>query len=112
MQILMGVVGSVMTAAVLAACGWMARSISVISAKINASNDGTKYLLKDRITQSCRYHLRQGYIEPHEMECLLDMYKQYEALGGNSYIHAKVDEVMALPMEPLDIYKTKIGGTE
>ncbi len=64
---------------------------------VAANNAATKYLLKDRITQKCRYHLSEGFLTPNDAEVLQEMFREYVNLGGNSYVHALVERTLALP---------------
>ena len=97
-----GIFGSIMTAAAIGLFSFVFRSLKDINTKLEATCNGNKYLLKDRITQGCSYYLRRGWIAPHEAECLMDLFSEYRKAGGNSYVHSKVEEVLKLPMEDYD----------
>jgi len=84
-------VGVILTAALAAIKNYRHREV--------AGAKADKYLLKDRITQACFSSLNKGSIHAYELESLLDMFRVYEGLGGNSYVHLLVGKVMELPVE-------------
>lgn len=63
---------------------------------------GVQALLRDRIIQAHRYHMRQGYCPVHERENLNQMYEQYHNLHGNGIATGLVNEVLELPTQPLE----------
>lgn len=51
--------------------------------------------LKDKISQSYRYHHASGQISPMELESLEDLIEEYETAGGtNSFVHSVVQQEM------------------
>lgn len=73
-----------------------------LSEHYEANSNGTRALLKDRISQRHRYHTEQGYIYSHDLETFCDMVKSYELLNGNGVVPQLVLGVRALPVRYLE----------
>lgn len=59
-------------------------------------------ILRDRIYQSCNYHLTNGYISTTDLEILTPMFTSYEKLGGNGVVKklkARVDTLKIIVEE-------------
>lgn len=56
-------------------------------------------ILRDRIIQSCRIFIKQGYITAFERENIERMYNAYHSLGGNDIASDAYKEMRALPLE-------------
>lgn len=63
-----------------------------------ALQDAMVALMRDRIRQSCRYHLRNGFVSTEDLDTLTDLYNAYHALGGNSTTTEVFGRVKALPI--------------
>lgn len=94
---LQAILTGLLSTATVAACGLVFRQSRGVVQLVSANNAATKYLLKDRITQKCRYHLAEGFITPNDAEVLQEMFREYVNLGGNSYVHGLVERALALP---------------
>ena len=70
-----------------------------LEAQNKATMLGVQALLRDRLLQSFQYHLSQGYAEYSERENVLNMYKNYEALGPNSVMEDLYNQFKTLPMQ-------------
>ena len=60
-------------------------------------------MLHDRLFQSCRYYIKQGYVPLDEAETVLDnlklLYDPYSALGGNGTGTELYTRAKALPIK-------------
>ncbi len=99
MEYLLLAMPSIISAVILGLVGIVSKNIKGIVSKLDASNRASKYLLKDRITHSCRHWQAEGYLPPNEAEVLQEMAREYWSLGGNSYVKEQLKITLALPME-------------
>jgi len=53
-------------------------------------------LMRDRIFQACRYHLKNGQITTNDLEVLNALYDSYHALGGDTIATELVKRVNKL----------------
>lgn len=65
--------------------------------EIIAIKDGIISLLRDRITQSCRYIENNGVITQQQITAVTDMYDSYKNLGGNHGLNIIVEKTIKLP---------------
>lgn len=102
----------------------LAKSISMISKKIDEmqrntderfarseqkNNKRIRAELKDKISQSYRYHHALGKISPMELEALEDLIEEYEAADGkNSFVHSVVQKEMYKWLSYIDTQVDKI----
>jgi len=56
-------------------------------------------ILKDRIYQSCRYHLHEGAIGADELEILSTMFESYTNLGGNGVCKTLMEKVQHIKID-------------
>lgn len=56
-----------------------------------------KALLRDRINQACRYHLKEEEISLRDREVLNGLFEMYFALKGNGPVGHLKEEIDALP---------------
>ena len=63
--------------------------------KIKAS---TMASLKYSIVRAHREYKEEGKISRIALDCMCDMYKQYEALGGNGFVGTLIQELKNLPI--------------
>lgn len=64
---------------------------------LNAIGDGVKMTLRDRIYQAYKYHIKNGYCDFSDLTHIDNLYKQYQALGGNGSITKLIDDIHSLP---------------
>lgn len=67
--------------------------------EIIAIKDGIISLLRDRITQSCRYIENNGFITQQQITSITDMYDSYKNLGGNHGLNIIVEKTIKLPIK-------------
>jgi len=60
---------------------------------------GVQALLRDRLLQSFKHYLSQGYAEYGDRENVRNMYEQYEALGPNSVMSDLYEQFKELPIQ-------------
>ena len=78
-------------AGILAIMAWMMKRLDGKLKQERTENTAIKTamiaMLHDRLFQSCRYYIKQGYVPLDEAETVLDnlklLYDTYSALGGN-----------------------------
>ena len=61
-------------------------------------------MMRDRIFQACRYHLKNGTVSTSELEVLNSMYQSYHALGGDTIATTLVERVNKLKIMIEDIH--------
>ena len=54
-------------------------------------------LLRSQIVSKVEKYMEEGYLPDYARFCLTDLFKQYEALGGNHGIGKLVDNCLELP---------------
>ena len=54
---------------------------------------------KERLTRIFQKAQEKGSVHAHTKECVAEIMKSYEELGGNSYVHSEYQKFMALPTE-------------
>ena len=86
------------------ACGILASMVAVLwrrFTKFKKENEGMHNgllsLLRDRINQACRFHLRNKHITARDREVLDAMFQSYFDMGGNGVIKHLKEEINALP---------------
>lgn len=60
--------------------------------------DAMKAIMRDRIRQSCKVHLKNGRVYSDDLDSLIELYGAYHALGGNSTTTEIVNRVKSLPI--------------
>lgn len=70
-----------------------------LDAQNKATMLGVQALLRDRLLQSFRHYISQGYAEYSDRENVRNMYCQYEALGPNSVMSDLYQKFCDLPMQ-------------
>ena len=60
---------------------------------------GVQALLRDRLLNSFKYYISQGYAEYSDRENVRNMYENYEALGPNSVMDNLYEQFTELPMQ-------------
>lgn len=61
-------------------------------------------LMRDRIFQSCRYHMKNNYINTGDLEVLNALYKSYHDLGGDTIATELVKRVNGLEIRVDNIH--------
>lgn len=69
-----------------------------------AMRDAMVSLLRDRIFQSCRLHLKNGEVATTDLEVLNALYQAYHALGGDSLATTLVERVNKLKIIIEDVH--------
>lgn len=67
--------------------------------EIVAIKEGIVSLLRDRITQSCRYIENNGFITQQQITSITDLYDSYKNLGGNHGLNIIVEKTIKLPIK-------------
>ena len=60
---------------------------------------GIMSVLRDRILQSCRYFINEGFIESLALENITKMHDSYKALGGNGLCDHQYEAIQNLPLK-------------
>lgn len=66
--------------------------------------EAMKALMRERIFQSCRHHLKDGFVTTGDLEVLDALYASYHTLGGNSIAAELVQRVHQLEIRVEAIY--------
>lgn len=77
---------------------YLSKKISKYYLMINSTKDGVKVLLKGEIIRRRQEYKQQKSITLYEREVLNDLYKEYNALGGNGIIEDIIDDIDSLPI--------------
>ena len=70
-----------------------------LEAQNKATMLGVQALLRDRLLQSFKHYISQGYAEYNDRENVRNMYTQYEQLGPNSVMDDLYEQFKELPMQ-------------
>ena len=62
-----------------------------------ATQNGVKALLRDRIIATYDLHIDKGYMSIYSRENLDEMYKEYKKLKGNGVVDHLIEELNELP---------------
>ena len=84
--------------AIVAIGGWISRLIKIELKPIQEIKEATRLSLQYTITRAHEEYKRAGSISTYSLRCLTDLYTQYKALGGNSFIDALIAEIKQIPM--------------
>ncbi len=75
--------------------------ISGIVVKIYKDNKAVKLallsIIRSQIVSKCESYQNKGYLPEYARYCLEDLFKQYQALGGNHGIEILVNNTFELP---------------
>ena len=84
--------------------------IDVVDAKVTAVAKQTTLLTESTLTmqrnsllRSCNDFLSRGYASIEEKSTIVDQYRSYHDLGGDSFITDMVEQVKDLPLRPLAV---------
>ena len=70
-----------------------------LEAQNKATMLGVQALLRDRLLQSFKHYISQGYADYTDRENVKNMYDQYEALGPNSVMSDLYEKFTELPIQ-------------
>ena len=79
------------------AVGIISKAIISLKNKNEATQNGVKALLRDRIIATYDLYMDKGYMPIYARENLDEMYKEYKKLKGNGVIDHLKDELNELP---------------
>ena len=68
---------------IAAAMGWAGKTLYATIQEQKALKKAVKALLHDRLYQSCRYYLHQGYVDVEGLTNVGVVYEAYHELHGN-----------------------------
>ena len=77
----------------------LAKRLNKASAENEALKFGMRALLRDRLIQQYNHYMEVGRWPIYAREAMLDMYKQYKALGGNGAIASIIQDLEDLPTD-------------
>ena len=77
--------------------------VSDMKGTIDVLMESDKDAIKSHITREHHYFCYQkGWIDDYSLDCLENRYKHYLEENGNSFIKHLMEEVRALPKQPMD----------
>lgn len=80
----------------------LTETIEQIAKKVDLLIASDKDDIKAYITDKHHYYVyNQKWIDDYSFNCITERFNHYEQEGGNSFIHSLVDELKALPKQPL-----------
>ena len=68
--------------------------------QLKAVKLGLQAMLRDRLLQAYEFYGHRGYADYDEKANVMNLYKQYEALGPNGIMQRKHNRFLELPDEP------------
>lgn len=80
--------------------GYLWRSLMATKSDHQLIKAGVRSLLRDRIINMCEKCLTGGYCTTEYHDNIVDMYKEYHALGGNGAVTRLLNRVEELPHRP------------
>lgn len=57
-------------------------------------------LIRSQIVGKCETYMKEGYLPEYARYCLEELFKQYQALGGNHGVETLVNNCYELPSAP------------
>ena len=94
-QIISGVLSAVLTIAPVA----LLKSLRTTRKTYGTMQEAQRSLIKARIVQTHDSSCEKGYIGKYTLETAEDLFEQYTALGGNSFIVKMMEEIRKLPIK-------------
>ena len=70
-----------------------------INVELKKQSMALQATLRDSILNIYNSRMQLGFITMYEKQNLAELFKQYEALGGNCFVHNCVDELNSLPVK-------------
>ena len=83
---------------IAAAVGWVGKTLWSTIQEQKALKKAVKALLHDRLYQSCRYYIKQGYVDPEGLTNVGFVYEAYHELHGNGTGTNLYERMKALPL--------------
>lgn len=83
---------------IAAALGWAGKAFYATIQEQKALKKAVKALLHDRLYQSCRYYLHQGYVDVEGLTNVGVIYEAYHELHGNGTGTNLYERVEGLPV--------------
>lgn len=83
---------------IAAALGWAGKAFYATIQEQKALKKAVKALLHDRLYQSCRYYIQQGYVDSEGLTNVGLVYEAYHELKGNSTGTNLYERMEALPL--------------
>ena len=71
----------------------------IINAELKKQSMALQATLRDSILNIYNSRMQTGFITMYEKQNLAELFKQYEALDGNCFVHNCVDELNSLPVK-------------
>ena len=71
----------------------------IINAELKKQSMALQATLRDSILNIYNSRMKTGFITMYEKQNLAELFKQYEALDGNCFVHNCVDELNGLPVK-------------
>ena len=71
----------------------------IINAELKKQSMALQATLRDSILNIYNSRIQTGFITMYEKQNLAELFKQYEALDGNCFVHNCVDELNSLPVK-------------
>jgi hypothetical protein len=90
---------SIVVAALAVAYKRLASKVKAQQEERKALKEGVLAILHDRLYQSCRYYIKQGWVDVEGLKNIEYLYKSYHALGGNGTGTELYNRVKALPIK-------------
>lgn len=78
-------------------CGGIVSLLIYIVKSNHAMKKSMVLLLRSQIVGKCEVYLKDGFLPDYARNCLEDLFKQYEALGGNHGVGKLVEQCFELP---------------
>ena len=71
----------------------------IINAELQKQSMALQATLRNSILDIYNTRMQTGFITMYEKQNLAELFKQYEALDGNCFVHNCVDELNSLPVK-------------
>ena len=71
----------------------------IINAELQKQSMALQATLRNSILDIYNTRMQTGFITMYEKQNLAELFKQYESLGGNCFVHNCVDELNSLPVK-------------
>ena len=71
----------------------------IINAELQKQSMALQATLRNSILDIYNARMQTGFITMYEKQNLAELFKQYEALDGNCFVHNCVDELNSLPVK-------------
>lgn len=91
-------INEVVSIMVAAAVGWFGKTLWSTIQEQKALKKAVKALLHDRLYQSCRYYIKEGYVDPEGLSNVGIVYEAYHELKGNGTGTNLYERMKALPL--------------